>query len=74
MRLLLWWATNFLALWVAARLVAGIRYDGAGFEVRDFFWAAILGALIVWAVNMALHALREGGHDWRWPSSGGSLR
>ena len=25
------------------------------FEVADFFWAAVLGAIIVWAVNMALH-------------------
>jgi putative membrane protein len=109
-RVLVWWATNFAALWVAARLVAGIRYDDLltlalaalvfglvnllvrpllvllalpaviltlgiallainalmllltdvlvpRFEVADFFWAAILGALIVWAVNMALHAI-----------------
>jgi len=27
------------------------------FHVRDFFWAAVLGALVVWAVNMALHAV-----------------
>ena len=24
------------------------------FRVADFFWAAILGALVVWAVNMVL--------------------
>ena len=110
MRILVWWATNFAALWVAAALVEGIRYDDLwklalaalvfgvvnlvvrpllvllalpaviltlgvallainalmllltdwvvpGFEVADFFWAAILGALVVWVVNMALHAL-----------------
>ncbi len=127
MRVLLWWATNFVALWLAAKLVAGIRYDDLwklalaalvfglvnllvrplvvlltlpaviltlgiallainalmllltdaivpGFEVRDFFWAAILGALIVWAVNMALHALRDGERAWRRPSPGDSLR
>jgi len=28
------------------------------FEVADFFWAAILGALVIWAVNMVLYALR----------------
>ena len=27
------------------------------FDVRDFFWAAVLGALIVWIVNMLLHAV-----------------
>jgi putative membrane protein len=112
-RVLVWWATNFVALWVAARLVAGIRYDDLltlalaalvfglvnlvvrpllvllalpaviltlgiallainalmlaltdvlvpRFEVADFFWAAVFGALIVWAVNMALHAILPG--------------
>ena len=110
MRVLLWWATHFAALWVVAKLVAGITYDGLWilalaalvfglvnlvvrpllillalpaviltlgiallainalmllltdvlvprFEVADFFWAAVLGAVIVWAVNMALHAI-----------------
>ena len=110
MRFLLWWATNFAALWVAARVVDGIGYGSVSwlvvaalvfgvvnlvvrpivvllalpailltlgiallfinalmllltgalvpdFDVRDFFWAAVLGALIVWLVNMALHAL-----------------
>jgi putative membrane protein len=112
-RILLWWATNLAALWVAAKLVAGIDYDdfwalalaalvfGAvnllvrplvvllalpaviltlglalllvnalmlvltglaapGFDVKDFFWAAILGALIVWAVNLVLDAAVRG--------------
>lgn len=110
MRVLVWWATNLAALWVAATLVEGIRYDDfwklalaalvfgvvnlvvrplvvllalpaviltlgiallainalmlvltdwivPGFEVADFFWAAVLGALVVWVVNMALHAV-----------------
>jgi putative membrane protein len=110
-RVLLWWATNLAALWVASRLVAGIDYGDdlwvlvlaalvfglvnlvirplvvllalpaviltlglalllvnalmlvltdlivPGFRVADFFWAAILGALIVWAVNMVLDAV-----------------
>lgn len=111
-RLLVWWATNLLALWVATELVEGIAYDefwtlvlaalvfGAvnlvirpliillalpaviltlgiallfinafmlwltgkivpDFEVADFFWAAILGALIVWAVNFVLDQIFE---------------
>jgi len=28
------------------------------FEVADFFWAAVLGALVIWAVNLVLYALR----------------
>ena len=113
MRVLVWWVTNLAALWVAATLVEGIRYDDfwklalaalvfgvvnlvlrpllilltlpaviltlgvallginafmllftdlivPGFEVADFFWAAILGALVVWVVNMALHAVLSG--------------
>lgn len=112
-RLLVWWGTNVLALWVAAELVEGIAYDGfwrlvlaalvfgvvnllvrplvvllalpaviltlglallfinalmlwltgrivPDFEVADFFWAAILGALIVWAVNLVLDQVFEG--------------
>jgi putative membrane protein len=107
---LVWWASNLVALLVAAWLVEGIDYDsiwwlifaslvfgvvnmflrpllilltlpavvltlgilllfinafmlwltGAivpDFEVADFFWAAILGALVIWAVNMVLYAL-----------------
>jgi putative membrane protein len=109
-QILVWWASNLVALLVAAWLVEGIDYDsiwwlifaallfglvnlflrpliilltlpfviltlgilllfinasmlwltGAivpDFEVADFFWAAILGALVIWAVNMLLHAL-----------------
>ncbi len=36
-----------------------------GFEVRDFFWAAVLGALIVWAVNHVVDALVRGRHPLR---------
>ncbi len=113
MRILLWWATNLVALWAASRLVAGISYDdfwalavaalvfgivnfvvrplvillalpavvltlglalllvnalmlvltglvAPGFDVKDFFWAAVLGALIVWAVNVVLDAIVRG--------------
>ena len=35
------------------------------FDVRDFFWAAVLGALIVWLVNMVLHALLPEEPSWR---------
>lgn len=114
-RLVVWWGTNLLALWVAAELVEGISYDGfwmlvlaalvfgavnlvvrpvivllalpaviltlgialllinafmlwltgqilpdPEFVVADFFWAAILGALIVWAVNFVLDQVFEG--------------
>jgi len=125
---LVWWATNFAALWVAARLVDGITYGsiwwlvvaalvfgavnllvrplvvllalpavilslgvalllinalmllltGAlvpDFDVRDFFWAAVLGALIIWVVNMVLHAvLPEGESGWRRALAGGRFR
>ena len=110
MRFLVWWASNFAALWTAAKLVDGITYGSIWwlvaaalvfglvnlivrpivvllalpaviltlgialllvnalmlsltsglvpeFDVHDFFWAAVLGALIVWIVNMALDAL-----------------
>ena len=118
MRVILWWASNFAALWVAARLVEGISYGSLGwlavaalvfgvvnlvvrplvvllarpaviltlgsalllinalmlsltsglvpdFDVRDFFWAAVLGAVIVWLVNMLLHALLPDDERWR---------
>ena len=110
MRFLVWWASNLVALLVAAWLVEGITYDsiwwlifaallfglvnlflrpliilltlpfviltlgilllfinafmlwlvGAlvpDFDVADFFWAAILGAMVIWLVNMALYLL-----------------
>jgi putative membrane protein len=109
-RFLVWWASNLVALLVAAWLVEGIDYDsiwwlifaallfglvnlflrpliilltlpfviltlgilllfinalmlwltGAivpDFQVADFFWAAILGAMVIWLVNMALYLL-----------------
>lgn len=111
MQILVWWASNLVALLVAAWLVEGITYDsiwwlifaallfglvnlflrpliilltlpfviltlgilllfinalmlwltGAlvpDFDVADFFWAAILGALVIWLVNMGLYLLR----------------
>lgn len=111
MQILVWWASNLVALLAAAWLVEGISYDsiwwlvlaalifGAvnlflrpliillalpfviltlgilllfinafmiwltgllvpDFEVADFFWAAVLGALVIWAVNLVLYALR----------------
>ena len=35
------------------------------FHVRDFFGAAVLGALIVWLVNMLLHSLLPEERSWR---------
>ena len=111
-RLLVWWGTNLVALWVAAKLVEGIAYDGflalalaalvfavvnlvirplivllalpaviltlgiallfinafmlwltgkivPDFDVADFFWAAVLGALLVWIVNLVLDQVFE---------------
>ena len=111
-RLLVWWGTNLLALWVAAELVEGIAYDRfwalavaalvfavvnlvirplivllalpaviltlgiallfinafmlwltgkivPDFDVADFFWAAVLGALLVWLVNLVLDQVFE---------------
>ncbi len=110
MRILVWWASNFVALLAAAWLVEGIDYDSVwwlvlaalvfgvvnlflrpviillalpaviltlgvalllinafmlwltgkivpDFAVTDFLWAAILGAIVIWAVNMVLHAI-----------------
>ena len=121
MRVVLWWAMNLAALFVAALLVPGIAYGGGAalvlaalvfglvnlfirplvvllalpaviltlgiallfinalmllltdaivpaFEV-DGFWSAVLGALIVWIVNMILHSLV--GSDARWWSRRG---
>ncbi len=118
MRFLVWWATNFVALWSAAKLVDGITYGSIAwlvvaalifgivnlvirpvvvllalpavvltlgvallfvnalmllltaalvpdFEVRDFFWAAVLGAVIVWLVNLLLHWLVPEEPSWR---------
>ena len=112
LRLVVWWASNLAALWVAAELVEGITYDDfwglalaalvfavvnlvlrplvilltlpaviltfgilllfinafmvwltgqivPGFEVADFFWGAVLGALVVWVVNFVLDRVFE---------------
>lgn len=109
-RILVWWASNFVALWVASALLDAVDYGDnlwvlvlaalvfglvnlvvrplvvllalpavvltlglalllvnafmlyltdwivPDFEVDGFGWA-VLAAIIVWAVNMALHAL-----------------
>jgi putative membrane protein len=108
-RILVWWATNLAALWVAAALLDAVDYGDLwalvlaalvfglvnlvvrpvlvllalpaviltlgvallfinaamlllteaivpGFDV-DGFWWAVLAALVVWVVNMLLHAL-----------------
>ena len=47
---LLLFIINAFMLWLTGKLVPG-------FDVADFFWAAILGALIIWLVNMALDFL-----------------
>ena len=47
---LLLFIINAFMLWLTGKLVPG-------FDVADFFWAAILGALIIWLVNMALDIL-----------------
>jgi putative membrane protein len=114
-RVLVWWASNFFALWVAAALLDAVDYGDSlwilvlaalvfglvnlvvrplvvllalpaviltvglalllvnafmlyltgwivpDFEVDGFGWA-IVAALIVWAVNMLLHALVADGH------------
>ena len=123
MRILLWWATNFAALWVAAKLLDGVGYDGIwtlvlaalvfgavnllvrpllilltlpaviltlgvallfinalmllltdvivpDFEVTGF-WTAVLGALIIWVVNMLLHSVLPDAPGW---ASGRGLR
>ena len=41
---------NAFMLWLTGAIVPD-------FEVADFFWAAILGALVIWLVNMALYLL-----------------
>jgi putative membrane protein len=120
-RALLWWGSNFAALWVAAALLDAVDYGESvwvlvlaalvfglanlvvrplvillalpavvltlglalllvnafmlyltdwivpDFEVRGFGWA-VLAALIVWAVNMLLHAaVADERRRWRRP-------
>lgn len=43
---------NAFMLWLTGEIVPD-------FDVADFFWAAVLGALLVWLVNMALDRLFE---------------
>ena len=44
---------NAFMLWLTGKIVAD-------FEVADFFWAAVLGALLVWAVNFVLDQVFDG--------------
>jgi putative membrane protein len=121
-RVLVWWASNFVALWIAAALLDAVDYGDSlwvlvlaalvfglvnlivrplvillalpavlltlglalllinafmlyltdwivpDFEVDGFGWA-VLAALIIWAVNMALHALlRDERRRWWRPA------
>lgn len=43
---------NALMLWLTARIAAAL---GVPFEVSPFFWAAVLGALVVSVVSFGLH-------------------
>ena len=49
MKIVLWWASNFAALWVAARLVDGITYGSLG-------WLAV-AALVFGVVNLVVRPL-----------------
>lgn len=49
MRILAWWAINLLGLWVAAKLVEGIAYDG--------FWWLAFAALVFGLINLFLRPL-----------------
>jgi putative membrane protein len=42
---------NAFLLWLTAAIF------GSKFEVADFFWAAVLGAIVIWAVNLLLSLL-----------------
>jgi putative membrane protein len=45
---------NALMLWLTARLSSAL---GLGFEVDDFFWTAVFGAIIISVVAMIGHSL-----------------
>ena len=47
---------NAFLLWLTGAIF------GDKFEVVDFFWAAILGAIVIWAVNMVLVAAPPAAH------------
>lgn len=44
---------NTLMLWLTSKIVPGLYVGG--------FWTVLAGALILWAVNMALRPWRQGG-------------
>jgi putative membrane protein len=49
-RILLWWASNFVALWVAAALLDAVDYG-------DSLWALVLAALVFGLVNLVVRPL-----------------
>jgi putative membrane protein len=49
-RILLWWASNFVALWVAAALFDAIDYG-------DSLWVLVLAALVFGLVNLVVRPL-----------------
>jgi putative membrane protein len=49
-RILLWWASNFVALWVAAALLDAVDYG-------DSLWVLVLAALVFGLVNLVVRPL-----------------
>jgi putative membrane protein len=49
-RILLWWASNFVALWVAAALLDAVDYG-------DSLWVLVLAALVLGLVNLVVRPL-----------------
>jgi putative membrane protein len=49
-RVLVWWASNFVALWVAAALLEAIDYG-------DSLWILVLAALVFGLVNLVVRPL-----------------
>ena len=50
LRILVWWACNFVALWVAAALLDAVSYG-------DDFWVLVLAALVFGLVNLFVRPL-----------------
>ena len=51
------WVVNALMLWLAGWLAGELEL---GFRVADFFWAALLGALVISVVNWAVDRVLDG--------------
>jgi putative membrane protein len=49
-RILAWWASNFVALWVAAALLEAVDYG-------DSLWVLVLAALVFGLVNLVVRPL-----------------